>query len=122
MHRLCIPPRDSSHTYDSSDIAAQLLGNSACLHLFAMAIRTNVPKTRDEAEQGEKQEESARRAEENDKEKIKKKHVREITGETSISRSRGKTRISLSFSHPFLRERSTGKEIDRIPSRSTEQP
>ncbi|KYN10327.1 hypothetical protein ALC57_17514, partial [Trachymyrmex cornetzi] len=44
MRRLCIPPRDSSHTYDSSDIAAQLLGNSACLHLFAMAIRTNVPE------------------------------------------------------------------------------
>ena len=78
MRRLYIPPRDSSHTYDSSDIAAQLLGNSACLHLFAMAIRMNVPKAWDEAEQGEKQKESACRVE-NDKEKIKKKHTREIT-------------------------------------------
>ncbi|KYM97187.1 hypothetical protein ALC62_12133 [Cyphomyrmex costatus] len=86
MRRLCIPPQDSSHTYNSSDIAAQLLGNSACLHLFAVAICTNVPPKRTDKE---------------DKEKIKK-HAREIT--------------------PFLRERSTGKEIDRIPPRSTEQP
>ncbi|KYM79663.1 hypothetical protein ALC53_09886 [Atta colombica] len=76
MCRLYIPPRDSSHTYDSSDIAAQLLGNSVCLHLFAIfSLDMTEILQDDDVEQTEQ-------------------------GETSISRSRGKIRISFSHCQP----------------------